>query len=872
MRWPLGCDLLEVAGGIRRNPRGTKGLRSVIRFFIWTFGLAFFLACTAVAYIYFPLPQGPLVFAEAGEMEELEERREERIEELRHQVRDTFVSLETLVRRQQERLVETAQRIETKELGEALLKLEMNPGEAEEILSDVRDSLLGVMRREELDFLLLVTADARMVLAQERSPGGSSDVSNVTLRERILEACGPVFRDSGAASGVEVLPGALVPASPRGEADDRSFFLISARPVWARPDTPQGVLMGGMSLRRIFERFTEKLEERVRQGVRWHQFSTRRTGRAVVTAGEEEGEFIRRTLLGELEEMSESEAPAFQQVGVQVGRWSIFRSLGGEVIGGWGITASPEAVNAPVAAPGSSASPGLLPAFPGGWRPRAVDLVLISGGVLVGLGLLGVLLSFWTRRAVARSAARQRVVKASSPPAISSPILIEEEHFDWLVGRLERLSMDTRQTFERRLQDFESNYKQSHELLRKELGVFLTGPEAADSRASGPARDPGLSLESSDLAKLEASMTRIKAELAEVTGSLGTVAKRLDRVDEEKVEREVERLENEWCAKLKALGGEIEKAHALGERLAKDLEASREEERKGRAALEESRQREEIAKEQELQASDSVGEELDMFRLELNSIRDFQGTLTHGNIPIAMLAVDQQLRIFVWNPAAESLLGCPASEALNQKLPALDIGCPELTVAITEEARHAMEQAEFSGRPAASFRLSDRGEVHVRIHCEPILSGSEGLSGVIVCIENLSTVANCMRECELHELFQETLIQSIPLGLVITDTGNRIIGWNRRAESALKVPEARALGENLLGLDCPLRETDFHDGLVKAVRKEKPSRFDVNSAADEQPLFRVTYAPFRWPGGETRGHVFLLEGVARKEPREQLTA
>ena len=85
-----------------------------------------------------------------------------------------------------------------------------------------------------------------------------------------------------------------------------------------------------------------------------------------------------------------------------------------------------------------------------------------------------------------------------------------------------------------------------------------------------------------------------------------------------------------------------------------------------------SRAAETIARlETELAAVGSQAEErrreIDTIRGEIEGRADFQSALIEGNLPIPIMALDPELRVFVWNPAAESYWGVPAADVLQRR-------------------------------------------------------------------------------------------------------------------------------------------------------------------------------------------------------------
>ena len=133
---------------------------------------------------------------------------------------------------------------------------------------------------------------------------------------------------------------------------------------------------------------------------------------------------------------------------------------------------------------------------------------------------------------------------------------------------------------------------------------------------------------------------------------------------------------------------------------------------------------------------ESMNEELATRTLAMDNLNSFLESIL-GSFRVAVLVVDQELRVLEWNPKAEDLWGLRRDEVLGKHLLNLDIGLPldlltqPLRNTLAGEAQElSLEATNRRGRP-----------IEVRVLLTPLTSGSETAEGAIVLIEDRPTDA-----------------------------------------------------------------------------------------------------------------------------------
>jgi PAS domain S-box-containing protein len=176
-------------------------------------------------------------------------------------------------------------------------------------------------------------------------------------------------------------------------------------------------------------------------------------------------------------------------------------------------------------------------------------------------------------------------------------------------------------------------------------------------------------------------------------------------------------------------------------------------------------------------------------------------------------------------------------------------------------AQEVLREGKTKSTSLRSFSLDAETEVWARIHGQPITVAEEvEACGALLSVADSTQEMLRRKDLELQESFYESLMSSIPLGLIITDRENLVIGWNPGAARLFKISESEALGRDFHELNAPLFGGLLTEEMEKAAAEKRPSRFVVSHGEAEQKNdLVVTYSPLRSEEGEIRGGVLLVE-------------
>ena len=106
-----------------------------------------------------------------------------------------------------------------------------------------------------------------------------------------------------------------------------------------------------------------------------------------------------------------------------------------------------------------------------------------------------------------------------------------------------------------------------------------------------------------------------------------------------------------------------------------------------------------------------------------------------GGLHAAVVVVDEELRVQIWNRHAEDLWGLRAAEAEGRNLLNLDIGLP--VDRLRQPIRQMLQDGTLEGRSVLTVQATNRrGQaIQCRISCSPMGDKEGAISGIILLME-----------------------------------------------------------------------------------------------------------------------------------------
>ena len=231
-----------------------------------------------------------------------------------------------------------------------------------------------------------------------------------------------------------------------------------------------------------------------------------------------------------------------------------------------------------------------------------------------------------------------------------------------------------------------------------------------------------------EIAHLEVQIAPLVDENQVLLGaSIGFADVTRSRRYKEELEHANQGLEDAY-AELQSTNEELETTNEELQSTVEELETTNEELQSTNEELETMNEEMQSTNE-ELQ---TINDELGLRTSELNQLNAFLESIWAG-LGGAVVVLDPDLRVLVWNHGSEDLWGVRQEEVQGQHFLNLDIGLP------VDQVRPALRQAMSAedGSPSTMVDATNRRgrPVRCRVTCSPLVSNDKAVRGVIVVVE-----------------------------------------------------------------------------------------------------------------------------------------
>jgi PAS domain S-box-containing protein len=185
--------------------------------------------------------------------------------------------------------------------------------------------------------------------------------------------------------------------------------------------------------------------------------------------------------------------------------------------------------------------------------------------------------------------------------------------------------------------------------------------------------------------------------------------------------------------------------------------------------------------------------------------------------PVAVVTLDLDERVTSWNPAAESLFGYAADEALGRPIRDLILR----TDALREEGRSLMTDALAGGAAQNITRRmhKDGRLVDVEVLIVPLRIDGKAIGSYAIYHD--------VGELHRQKQYYESLLEISPTAIVTVDLDSRITSWNPAAEKLFGYARDEAVGRQV-------------DDLVASADEVRAEAADVNRRGSEGELELIT--------------------------------
>ncbi|GAB7008649.1 PAS domain S-box protein [Halorubrum trueperi] len=225
--------------------------------------------------------------------------------------------------------------------------------------------------------------------------------------------------------------------------------------------------------------------------------------------------------------------------------------------------------------------------------------------------------------------------------------------------------------------------------------------------------------------------------------------------------------------------------------------------------------------------------------------------------PLGTIEYDDTFRIVRVNPAAEEILGYSASELVDGTW--LPFVPEDMHRHVAELERHLMSDKGGYRSVNANVRR-DGQRIRCAWHNQVVTDGDDEVIRVFSQFEDITEEEERKREIERTNAVLSTVLDTLPVGMLVEDADRRVIRANERLYDIFCLPGDP---EDARGLDCKRFAAEMSDlfadpdgfvDRIEAILAERsPVEDEPLDLADGRTLLR-TYRPIDLPDG--RGHLW----------------
>lgn len=195
--------------------------------------------------------------------------------------------------------------------------------------------------------------------------------------------------------------------------------------------------------------------------------------------------------------------------------------------------------------------------------------------------------------------------------------------------------------------------------------------------------------------------------------------------------------------------------------------------------------------------------------------------------PVAIVALDVEGRVTLWNPAAERMFGWTEAEVLGTPHPIVP---PEAVTEYQEKIGEVFSGGQHIGLELKRMR-KDGSSITVRLNSAPLTGENGALLGVLGLLEDVSEAAEVRAELERYREGLEDLVRARTAELEETNEQLAAATAAKSAFLASMSHELRTPLNSIIGFTSLLLQ-----GMVGPLNEEQTRQLDMVSASGQQLL------------------------------------
>jgi PAS domain S-box-containing protein len=177
------------------------------------------------------------------------------------------------------------------------------------------------------------------------------------------------------------------------------------------------------------------------------------------------------------------------------------------------------------------------------------------------------------------------------------------------------------------------------------------------------------------------------------------------------------------------------------------------------------------------------------------------------NSPVAIVAVDMDCNVSLWNPAAEKLFGYTQSEAVGRDLDALVTTTPEMLTGARNITQKMMDGMSVFH---TITRRGRRDGTPVDVEISAVLGDGHDI-GHITIYHDITELKRAERALQESRVKYRDLVENANCIILEIDTRGDVTFLNRFARDFFEYSESEILGRNVVGTIVPAADSNGRD-------------------------------------------------------------
>ncbi len=227
---------------------------------------------------------------------------------------------------------------------------------------------------------------------------------------------------------------------------------------------------------------------------------------------------------------------------------------------------------------------------------------------------------------------------------------------------------------------------------------------------------------------------------------------------------------------------------------------------------------------------------------------------------------DRELRVVVWNPFMEELLGTHKAKVLGAHL--LEV-FPNLNGTESQQCwQRALTGETIQGR---EFQLRGGREKWVSASYGPLRNQRGEVVGVIVSMRDISARKEAEQALHASQRFNQQVIDNAREGIIVYDNELNYLVWNPAMEISSGIPASAVVGKQALEAFPTLAGSDLYKRMQQAVTGATLRRYDYKTkyeASGKQGYYSRQDSPLRDETGKIVGLISVISDISERKLAE----